>query len=529
MPLDPELPLARLTHMLAEAGTQVLLTQESLTGTCSSYVGHAFCMDRDWDALDDLSTQNPSSLSEAGNLAYILFTSGTTGHPKGVQIEHRSLTNLLCDTRTRFDLGAGQVMLNVVSLSFDVSVCDLLAPLVSGARLVMVPRETAYDGGSLSAALARNAATILDATPVTWQMLLDAGWTPGEGFTMLSGGDVLSPSLAERLLRSGQPVWNLYGPTETTVHCLAARIEPRDRVTIGRPIANARAYILDPHLQPVPVGVRGKLYAGGDVLARGYLNQPELTRERFIPNPFLQTDAARLYDTGDLARYLPDGRIEFLGRGDGQIKIRGIRIETGEIEAVLTEHESIRDAAVISREDGQERRLVAYVVTSDGMPPASAALRGHLRQKLPDYMVPARIIGLDSLPLTGSGKVDRRALSLRDIAEIDRSAVSIRLSSFVEQTLAAIWKEVLDLDEISMEDDFYDLGGHSIAAFQILSRIRSAFKVELPVRSIFEATTIAAFAKLLEAAMPFSATPEPESGLEPNESDLSAYQAPNHS
>jgi acyl-coenzyme A synthetase/AMP-(fatty) acid ligase/acyl carrier protein len=398
----------------------------------------------------------------------------------------------------RFALGPGDVFLHVTSFGFDISIQDLFGPLTAGAQVVIVERGPLLDPVRLGAAMLRHGATMMDATPAMWQMLLDAGWSADGNLTMLSAGEALSAGLAERLLRSPGRLWNLYGPTETTIISSAARIDPGEPVTIGRPVSNTQMYVLDPHLQPVPVGVRGTLYIGGDGLARGYLNQPALTADRFIPDPFRSDPGARLYDTGDRASYLPDGRIVYHGRVDQQIKIRGHRIEPAEIEAVLRNHASVRAAAVVSQGEGLKKRLIAFVIASDGCQVVPAMLRTHLRQQLPDYMVPARFVAQDVFPLTQSGKLDRIALSERVVADDVSLEGSSRPFSPVETALTTIWSEVLDVEQPRLDDDFFDLGGHSLMAVQILARISGSLGVDLPLRSIFDAPTIAALAELVE-------------------------------
>jgi acyl carrier protein len=323
-------------------------------------------------------------------------------------------------------------------------------------------------------------------------MLVELGWNGSKDLKILSGGEALSEDLAQALSARGGSLWNLYGPTETTVWSTVWEVEPNyDRICIGRPIANTQAYVLGPSLKPVPVGVAGELYLGGDGLARGYLNRPEITAESFVNNPFSDGRGSRLYKTGDLVRYLPDGNIEYLGRIDDQVKVRGFRIEPGEIEAVLREHASVQQAVVVAREDVPgDKRLVAYVVPNLGFMLTTSELHRFLKSKLPDYMIPYAFISLDRLPIMPNGKVDRRALPApeRDRPELEESFVAARNPT--EEVVAKIWGKVLGLEVVGIRDNFFDLGGHSLLAIQVLSGIRRAFAIEIPLRSLFDSPTV---------------------------------------
>jgi acyl carrier protein len=342
----------------------------------------------------------------------------------------------------------------------------------------------------------------MQATPATWRLLVDAGWNGGKPLRILCGGEALPQELAEQLLDRGSALWNLYGPTETTIWSAALRVESGDGpVPIGRPIDNTQLYLLDAHLRPVPIGVPGELCIGGVGLARGYLNRPELTAERFMPHPFSEEPGARLYKTGDLARYRPDGLLEFLGRLDHQVKVRGYRIELGEIEAVLTQHPAVRESVVLAREDTPgDRRVVAYVVADQPPWPSSRELRGFLQAQLPHYMVPAAVVLLESLPLTPNGKVDRRALPAPDQESPGKEETFVPPRTATEKTLAEIWATVLGLERVGVYDNFFALGGHSLQAMQIISRVRTVFPVELNVYTLFAMPTVAGCAEIVEKA-----------------------------
>ena len=500
VPLDPTYPSERLAFMLADAQVSVLLTQQQLVEKLSAHRAPLVCLEAEWTGLAGESQDNPVSSVAAANLAYVIYTSGSTGKPKGVQITHRALVNFLHSMRQRPGLTSQDTLLAVTTISFDIAGLELYLPLTVGARVVMVRREVAADGRELSEKLSSSGATVMQATPATWRLVLEAGWQGSRQVKILCGGEALPRELANQLLDRGASLWNLYGPTETTVWSAVYAVESSGgTVFVGRPIANTQIYILDRYRQPVPVGVPGELYIGGDGVARGYVSRPELTEEKFIPNPFSDEQGVRLYKTGDLARYLPDGNIEFLGRVDHQVKIRGFRIELGEIEAVLSQHATVREAVVVAREDVPgEKRLVVYVVPSQEPAPTTSELRGFLQQKLPDYMVPSIFVMLEVLPLTPSGKVDRRALPVPAQSRLKLESSFVAPRTQVEELVAGIWAQVLKLEQVGIEDNFFELGGHSLLAMQVVSRIRGAFEVELPLRDLFERPTVAGLAERLE-------------------------------
>jgi acyl carrier protein len=393
-------------------------------------------------------------------------------------------------------------LLAVTTLSFDIAGFEIFLPLSLGASLEIASREVSTDGSQLLAKLISSGATVMQATPTTWRMLLEAGWQGSGELKVLCGGEVLSRKLAEELLQKTGSLWNGYGPTETTIYSVISKVEHgQGAVSIGRPIANTQIFILDKLRQPAPIGVAGELHIGGEGLARGYLNRPELSAEKFIANPFSHGPEARLYKTGDLARYLPSGDIDFLGRIDNQVKVRGFRIELGEIEAVLRQHPAVSEVVVTVREDSPEdQSLVAYFVPAQKSASKVSELRRFLKQKLPDYMVPASYRRLEQLPLLPSGKVDRKAvLAAGAVALSDYDGLAPPRTD-VERKLAAMWQEVLKLEQVGIDQNFFELGGHSLRALQVMARIRSIFDVELPVRSLFEESTIAGLAAEVEKA-----------------------------
>jgi acyl-coenzyme A synthetase/AMP-(fatty) acid ligase/acyl carrier protein len=434
----------------------------------------------------------------SGNLAYVIYTSGSAGKPKGAMIQHYSLVNCLDSMARQPSLTKTDILLAVTTLSFDIAALEIFLPLVVGARVVVARREIGTDGMKLAELLSGCRATVMQATPVTWRMLLSAGWQGSSELKILCGGEVFSEDLARRLGHRCSSLWNMYGPTETTiwsaVECVPVDIH---RVTLGYPIANTQFHILDRHRHPVPVGVVGELHIGDEGLARGYLNRPELTAEKFIPHPLSDKPGARLYRTGDLARYLTDGNIEFLGRMDSQVKIRGYRIELGEIDAVLSQHPAVLEALVVAQNDALNKRLVAYVVHRPGADTSVNELREFLKQKLPDYMIPSVFVVLDALPLTPNGKVDHRALPAPDQSrpELEQSYYGPRTP--VERKLAEIWAEILKLKKVGVHDNFFALGGHSLLATQVMSRVGSIFRIKLPLRSLFELPTVKELAEAI--------------------------------
>jgi amino acid adenylation domain-containing protein len=427
VPLDPQYPRERLTFMLEDSGLGIIVTQQHLVKSIPPNDAFVICIDSDRGAIAGRSTTNPEVNIEPENLAYVIYTSGSTGRPKGVQICQRALINFLHSMRTQPGIEENDVLLSVTTLSFDIAGLEIYLPLMVGARLVMASHAAARDARLLATLLDDRQATLMQATPTTWRMLVDSGWQGREKLKMLCGGEALSGELAERLLKRGGELWNLYGPTETTIWSSIYKVDQAGAtVPIGVPIANTNIYILDRTLQLMPSGSTGDIYIGGEGLARGYLNRVETTAETFIPDALSGESGARLYRTGDVGRYLSDGNIEYLGRADHQVKVRGFRIELGEIEAVLRRHEAIKDVVVVVREDARDdKRIVAYIVLNektreDGA--LTAELRKLLKQKLPEYMIPSAFVELAALPLTPNGKIDRRTLAAPDQSQPAKQA-----------------------------------------------------------------------------------------------------------
>jgi amino acid adenylation domain-containing protein len=477
VPMDPIYPPQRIQFMMEDSQMQVLITQRSLLDSLPSNTAQCVLIDENRNTLDNQIKDNPDPIGSSDSLAYVIFTSGSTGRPKGVQIPHRALVNFLLSMQQQPGIQPVDALASVTTLSFDIAGLELFLPLISGARVIILSADTSTDGVALAQALDHYGATILQATPATWRLLVETGWPGRPGLKMLCGGEPLPLPLAQQLLQKGGELWNMYGPTETTIWSTLRQITHDDTViSIGHPIANTQAYILDRHLQPVPPGVIGSLYIGGDGLARGYLNRPDLTAEKFINHPFKSGE--RIYHTGDLARYLADGSIECLGRDDSQVKIRGFRIELGEIEAVLRTHPAIKHAVILAREDFPgDKRLVAYY-TAEGSP-TSRELSRFLREKLPSYMIPSAYVALDAFPQTPNGKVNRQALPAPVQSNVEIQTHSNPPTTANELLIAEIWKELLHVDRISVFDNFFDLGGHSLLAMRVVAQIQEKSGVRI--------------------------------------------------
>ncbi|HEY9629833.1 MAG TPA: amino acid adenylation domain-containing protein [Coleofasciculaceae cyanobacterium] len=498
VPLDPDYPQERLEWMVSDSQMPILLTQSALVDRLPHHHAQGICLDSDWATIAQHSQENPHASADPSNLAYVIYTSGSTGKPKGVQIAHSSVVNFLASMQQKPGLTANDILLAVTSISFDIAGLELYLPLITGARLVLASRSAATDGKQLSDLLHSSGATLMQATPATWRMLLASGWQGKQDLKILCGGEALSRELAESLLEKAATVWNLYGPTETTVWSTVSCLEKGDRfpaiLPIGRPIANTQIYLLDRQGQPVPVGVPGELHIGGVGLARGYLNRPELTADKFILHPTWD----RIYQTGDLARYRSDGAIEYLGRMDHQVKLRGFRIELGEIEATLSQYPTVREAVMVAKEDPfGNKSLVAYIVPQGEV--TIRELREFLQQQLPDYMVPSAFVSIAQLPLTPNGKVDRKALPEPGLEQLIRVSTDSTPSNPIEEMLVGIWTSVLGIDRVGIHDHFFELGGHSLLATQVISQIRQLFQIELPLRRLFELPTIAQLSQAIAA------------------------------
>lgn len=488
LPLDPSFPAERLRFMVEDAQLALLVSTTALARAFSLPRERQLLIDADAEAIASApATRLPvdAQTAQPGDPAHIIYTSGSTGKPKGVVIPHRAVVNLLTSLTREPGLRASDRLVAVTTLSFDIAAVELLLPLMVGAHVIVASRDEAGDGEALRALLESSHATVLQGTPATWRLLLDAGWMGTADFLAMTGGESLSPDLAEALLARTGALWNLYGPTETTVYSTGGRVtHPRAGISIGRPVANTTVRVLDAQRQLCPIGVPGELYIGGAGVALGYLHRAELTAERFLPDPFAATPMARLYRTGDRARWLANGTLEHLGRLDFQVKVRGFRIELGEIEAALADHEAVRQAVVAVRGSSpDEARLIAYVTLRPGQTATGSELRRFLRRSLPEYMLPNAFVELDELPRTPNGKVDRKALPS---AGEQRSAEGdfIAPRSTIEKTVADVWQEVLGVSRISVRDNFFELGGHSLLAAQMVARLARCHGYRLGLRSV---------------------------------------------
>ncbi|MDQ6606641.1 MAG: amino acid adenylation domain-containing protein [Actinomycetota bacterium] len=489
VPLEPTYPPERQEFILTDAQAPVLITQERYLGAVDLHGAKVLCVDRDAARVEEQSGDPLPPDGDPEQPAYVIYTSGSTGRPKGVEIAHRSVANLIAHMRERPGLTDRDVVANLTTPAFDLSVPDWYLPLSTGARLVIVPREATLDGVDLADWLARTGATFVQATPTTWQLLVDAGWNGRVALKIVCGGEALPATLAEELRARGE-LWHMYGPTETTVWSSIHPLRPGDGPPVlGGPIANTTFFVLDPAGQPVPIGVPGELHIGGDGLAVGYRERPELTAEKFVHTG--PAGAGRLYRTGDLARWRRDGTLEFHGRIDHQIKLRGFRIELEEIEAVLEADAQVSGAAVVVREDTPaDQRIVAYIVPADGRTLEVEVLRRLCKAKLAPYMVPSTFVELEKFPTTPNRKLDRQALPAPDGARPDLADSYVAPETPIEETLTSIWSEVLGVDRVGIDDDFFDLGGHSLLAVKMLARVQETMGIDLYLGIVFENSTV---------------------------------------
>jgi len=529
VPLDPSYPAERLAFMLTDTRAPVLLTQQRLLGQLPAHAGHTVCLDRDWASIAAQPDSNPAASSTPDNLAYVIHTSGSTGTPKGTLVTHHNIARLFAASAHWFGFDAHDVWSGFHSFAFDFSVWEMWGALLYGGRVVLVPYLVSRDPKEFHALLVRERVTVLSQTPSAFRQLMgvdareDASEKLALRFVILGGEPLDFQSLRPWFERHGDAkprLVNIYGLTETTVHVTYRRIAIADLDAargsmIGEPIPDSSILLLDRHLQPVPVGIPGEIFIGGAGVARGYLNRPELTAERFIANPYSTDPSSRLYRSGDLARRTADNDLAYLGRIDLQVKIRGYRIELAEIESALLHHPEVEQAVVVAGEDPQDGhavRLMAYVVPAASQVAVHAAaptalgerlaaeLRAHLKARLPDFMMPSVFVGLEQIPLTANGKVDRKRLPVpapESFAASDARHVAPR--DGIEEQLAAIFGEVLGLDRVGVHSDFFEIGGDSLLAVQTLARVDAVFGTEISIRSLFSAPTVAQLARQVEA------------------------------
>ncbi|MCP3138032.1 non-ribosomal peptide synthase/polyketide synthase [Pyxidicoccus xibeiensis] len=506
VPLDASYPVERLTYMLRDCAAPVLVTTEAIADELPAGAEQLVLLDVDAALIDARPVTALDSGAGADSLAYVIYTSGSTGRPKGTLLQHRGLCNTALNVVRAHGFRAGSRVLQYAAFGFDASVAEVFGALLAGATLVLAPRERLMPGAPLRTLLSEEAITAVTLTPSVLAQLEPEAFPALE--TLISAGEACTPELVERW--GGRVrLLNAYGPTEVTVCAtLSEPLVPGQLPTIGRPWANVRVYVLDAALRPLPVGVPGELCVDGVGLARGYLGQPGLTAERFVPNPFSAAPGARMYRTGDRVRWLADGTLEYLGRIDTQVKLRGFRIELGEVESALLQHPSVREAVATVREGAPgDRRLVAYVVAEEGDTLDVASLRQALKQRLPEHMVPAAIAVLEALPLTPNGKVDRKALPAPEGARTDGAPGYVAPRTALEVQLASLWAELLHVERVGLHEDFFELGGHSLLATQVVSRLRATLGVEVPLRVLFEAPTLEALAPRVEQAVRSLALP----------------------
>ena len=511
VPLDSSYPKQRLSSMLENAAAPVLVTEQRMVDRLPEHDARAVYLDSQWAAIADESQENPAGVTSGENLCYVIHTSGSTGKPKGVAMPHRALANMILWQLRNSDATVGWKTLQFASLSFDVSFQEMFSTLCSGGELVLIHEEARLDAAQLIELLRAEGVGRLFLPFVALQQLAEVAGSQGATLSGLrevitAGEQLLISRPVESFFEGleGCSLYNHYGPSEShvvTAYKLAGSPSTWSMLPpVGRPVANTQIYLLDGEFQPVPIGVAGELYIGGEALARGYIKRPEMTAERFVPDPFSQEAGARLYKTGDQARYLADGNIEFLGRNDQQVKIRGHRVELGEIETVLSRCPGVRNALVVMRDtEGGDKRLVAYLTVNPERAPEIGELKSNLKKSLPEYMTPTSYVMMEEFPLTPSGKVDRRALPVPDLASAGTDERFIGPRTPVEELLVGIWMEVLRAGQVGINDNFFELGGHSLLATQVISRVRKVMRVELSVREIFLRPTIAELARQVDA------------------------------
>jgi len=495
VPISTSFPAERIKLILEDANIRVLLTNIN-TGTLSEpLVNIVDLNDNEYLMINDCS--NLYTNITPADLAYIIYTSGSSGTPKGVMVQHAAFMNFICSMQTQPGISCDDVLLSVTSVSFDIAALELFLPLTVGATVVIAGKELMANPLLVSEAINHYYVSIMQATPAVWQLLIEAGWSGKQDLKALCGGDALTRKLADEIVSRTDSLWNMYGPTETTIWSAVHKIQKdKTTITIGQPVANTQLYILDKYMQAIPIGVAGELHIGGEGVAQGYLNQKDLTGKKFIPDPFSSKANARLYKTGDIARYLPDYSIEIIGRADNQVKINGYRIEPDEITTVLRQHPFINDAIVIAQtENSGNKKLLAYFVSKHNQLLTTNELQAFAKKKLPAYMLPAAFIQLNELPLTLNGKIDRRSLPIpEDIFQAKSYAAP---TNEIEQTLADIWQSVLEVEKVGINDNFFDLGGASIQSLQVVAGAGMA-GLKLSPEMIFEYQTIAELAKHLE-------------------------------
>lgn len=504
LPLDPGFPKDRIQLMLDDARVDLLISQKSHISKLELRSKKTFLLENAWENHLTRTDTNTKIKIKPGHRAYVIYTSGSTGKPKGVQVSHQNVVNLLLFFKRELKVDSSDNLLALTTISFDIAGLELFLPLVSGARLTLAAKDEVNDANKLIERANTAGISIIQATPVTWRMIIAAGWKGHNNLNILCGGEALAADLSEQLLERCGKLWNVYGPTETTIWSTYYELNPGQKILtpyapIGKPLANTQVYVLDKNHQPVPTGIPGELCIGGDGVSLGYLFRPELNEERFISDHFTHIPDARLYRTGDLVRFKKNGTLDFINRMDNQVKVRGYRIELGEIESVLAKHPSLKENVVITKKDKSgENRLVAYYKVNKGSQVTADLLKTHLQQSLPDYMVPAALMEMKEFPLTPNGKIDRKALPEPEVnTNGQENFIGSRTPN--ENLLASIWSEILGIEKISMTDDFFRLGGHSLLAVKLMMEIEKHRKIKLPLAILFTNSTIEKLARFLDS------------------------------
>ncbi|MDN3579773.1 non-ribosomal peptide synthetase [Mucilaginibacter flavus] len=527
VPLDPEYPKDRVEFMMEDSAAKILLTSQKFKGHFTSVAQEVLIEDA-LDKFDSYSADEPDTIVTGTDLAYVLFTSGSTGKPKGVQIKHHNLVNFLLSMAKEPGLTPADNLLAVTTISFDIAGLELFLPLLTGAKLIVTDAITAKDGRALIDLCLAQQITVMQATPYTWRVMLEAGWDQKLPLKILCGGEALPKDLINKLIARSSQLWNMYGPTETTVWSTVKLITNDTDITIGKPVDNTQVYILDEKLNNFTDGTIGEIYIGGDGVAKGYLNRLELTNERFVDDIFSGVEGSKMYRTGDLGKIREDGEIVCLGRIDHQVKVRGYRIELEEIEQNLLKQENVKQAVVIAREDVPGNpRLVAYVIVNETIPEATLKAQFEAWQKglldvLPEYMVPDDFVLMEVIPITPNGKIDRKALPKPDYGDIKRTGDFIAPRTENEKLVAEIWQELMGIKSISIGDNFFELGGRSLVAVQIMARIEKETGKRLPLATLFEHATIEKLAARLDID-PASITWESLVPIKPTGSKMPLY------
>ncbi len=503
LPLDPAYPKDRVEFMLKDSGAKMLITQKKHEQYFTSSISEILIEDA-WASLNNYDASELDTVIGGDDLAYILYTSGSTGLPKGVLVTHHNMANLLVGMKRKPGISHSDKLLAISTISFDIAGLELFLPLISGACIVLADAETAKDGWLLHNLIETENITLMQATPYTWRMIIEAGWDDFVPLRIITGGEALSKSLATKLLWRCREVWNQYGPTETTVYSTQKLVTSADDITIGKPVANTNIYIVDEFMNNLTDGSTGEICIGGDGVAKGYHNRPDLTAERFIDNPFSHKPGDKIYRTGDLGGLNENGEIQCLGRIDHQVKVRGYRIEPDEIEFALLTDTGIKEAVVVVRTDKpDEPRIAAYMVLADGQPSSKgkkAAIKKMLLKTLPVYMVPDDFVFISAIPVTPNGKVDRKLLPKPGTEITERKAGYVAPRTEREKQLAALWEQLLGIEKIGINDNFFDLGGHSLVAVRLMARVEKLSGKRLPIATLLEYPTVEKLAGYLDGA-----------------------------